>query len=109
MTVQLTLHGVRRSTGRDCFPQDVDLSFKRRELKTTVATCEQFPSCASEHISTNVLISDNDGEPVHLQLTQRLKGQLHLPVPGKRQPLKFLLFVQGKHLDQDALGLQSAD
>lgn len=44
-----------------------------------------------------------------LLLTKRLKGQLHLFVPGKRQSLEFFLFVQRKHLNQDPFGLQSAN
>lgn len=44
-----------------------------------------------------------------LPLTKRLKGQLHLFIPRKRQSLEFLLLVERKHLDQDPLGLESAN
>lgn len=41
--------------------------------------------------------------------TQRLQGQLHPFVPGKRKSLEFFLLVERKDLDQDPLGLESAD
>lgn len=41
--------------------------------------------------------------------TQRLQGQLHPFVPGKRKSLEFFLLVERKDLDQDPLGLKSAD
>lgn len=51
--------------------------------------------------------------PVFSQLllsrTQRLQGQLHPFVPGKRESLEIFLLMERKDLDQDPLGLESTN